>query len=456
MKIIEGCGVVTVDAARTIHSEASIVIDSDRIAAIGSVDDMRQQYPQAQFIDARRKVAFPGFVNIHTHTVLTMLRGSTEDLGAGSSLYGQMYPMRRVSTAEDRYALGMLGCLEGLRFGTTTIVENYQGSTDVVPAIKQLRMRAVVSEMVNDAVMADIRKGRYEYSAEQADRQMQTAVDLIDRWHGAENGRITCQVSAHAPDTTTRPVLEMLRDFAEQRDLGLHIHLAQSPREVAQVEAREGMRPVEFLASTGYMTPRTVAAHCIYVRPEEIQLIGASGMTVAHCAVVFAKGGVVGPIMGMQAAGANIALGSDNMSEDMIEVARVAMIANRIREMHGSLPQRPNSEEVLEWMTINGAKALGLDHEIGSLEVGKKADIVLIDTRRPHLTPFYNPVTELIHYGLSSDVDTVYVDGEVLVEDGKVLVVDELEVIGAAQRQADDFWRRFEAMYGSRVMSADA
>src|SRR5690606_37389636 len=121
-----------------------------------------------------------------------------------------------------------------------------------------------------------------------------------------------------------------------------------------------------------------------------------------------------------------------------------------------SLPQQPNSEEVLEWMTINGAKALGLDHEIGSLEVGKKADIVLIDTRRPHLTPFYNPVTELIHYGQSSDVDSVYVDGEALVEGGRVLVVDELDIVDAAQRQADDFWRRFEAMYGGRVMSADA
>jgi 5-methylthioadenosine/S-adenosylhomocysteine deaminase len=285
---------------------------------------------------------------------------------------------------------------------------------------------------------------------------MQTAIDLVERWHGAENGRITCQLSAHAPDTCTRTVLEMVRDEAQRRNLGLHIHLAQSQREVAQVEAREGMRPVEFLATTGFLTPRTIAAHCVYIRPNEVQLIGQSGTTVAHAALVFAKGGVIAPITALQAAGANVALATDNMSEDMVEVARTALIIHRIRELHGTLPQLPISEEILDWMTINGARALGLDHEIGSLEVGKKADIILIDYRKPHLTPFYNPVRELVNYGLASDVDSVFVDGEPLVRDGTVLVIDEQEVVSAAQRQADDFWGRFVAAYGARVMPPEA
>jgi 5-methylthioadenosine/S-adenosylhomocysteine deaminase len=455
MKIFDGCHVITVDANRTEHRDGAIAVDGDRIAAVGPSVTVKRQYPDAEIIDARGKVAFPGFVNIHTHTVLTMLRGSCEDLGGNGALYGQMYPMRRILNQEHRQALGLLGCVEALRFGCTTIVENYQGATDVAPAIKTLRVRGVLSEIVNDGVMHMIGMGQYEYSREQADRQMQTAIDMVEKWHGTENGRITCQLSAHAPDTCTREVIEMVRDEAESRDLGLHIHLAQSPREVAQVERREGMRPVEFLATTGFLGPRTIAAHCVQTAPHEVAIFGKTGATVAHCAFVFAKGGSVAPILGLEGAGANIALGSDNMSEDMIQVLRSAMIGNRMRESNVRntyLPSRPSSYEMLEWMTMGGARALGMENEIGSLEPGKKADITILDYRKPHLTPHYDAVGMLAHYALSSDVDTVVVDGEALVEGGVVKVIDETEVMAEAQRQADDFWGRFEAEYGGRVM----
>lgn len=455
MKIFAHCHVVTVDADHTEYSNGAIAIENERIAAIGPSETICQRYPDAEIIDARGKVAFPGFINIHTHTVLTLLRGSCEDLGGGGALYGQMFPMRRILNQQDRTTLGLLGCVEALRFGTTCLVENYEGSTDVVPSIDQLKIRGVVSEIVNDGVMHRIAVNKYEYSMEQAHQRMQAAVDQVEKWHGHDNGRIQCQMSAHAPDTCTREVLEMVRDEAEKRDLGLHIHLGQSPREVAQVEAREGMRSVEFLETTGFLGPRTIAAHCIQVMPNEVAILGKTGTTVAHCAFVFAKQGYMAPILGLEGAGANIALGSDNMSEDMLQVMRTALTGNRIRESgvrNASLPPRPSSYQLLEWMTINGARALGMDHEIGSLEAGKKADITIIDYRKPHLTPRYDPVGMLSHYALSSDVDTVVVNGEILVEDGVVKVIDELEVVDAAQEQADDFWRRFEAEYGSRVV----
>jgi 5-methylthioadenosine/S-adenosylhomocysteine deaminase len=450
MKILVGCGVITVDEARTVHPRAAIAIDGDRIAAIGPEGDLRQRYPDAEQIDAAGRVAFPGFVNLHTHTVLTILRGRSEDLG-GASLYGQMYPMKQLLTSDDRYALGMLGCLEALRGGTTCLVENYEGATDVVPAIEQLGLRAVVSEIVNDAVMVEIRRGRYEFSTAQAERQLQASLDLVERWHGAQQGRISCQLSAHAPDTCSRGLLEQLRDLAAARDLGLHVHLAQTAEEVAQVEQREGMRSAEFLASAGFLGPRTVAAHCIHLQPHEVQLVGRSRTNVAHNAVINAKRGKAAPVMALQAAGATIGLGSDNMWEDMVEVARTALMVNRVREANGT---RPSSHDVLEWLTIGGARALGLDDEIGSLEAGKKADIVLVDVRKPHLAPLFDPVASFIHAGLSSDVDMVFVDGRLVVRDGVVLTADTQEVIRNAQRQAGEFWQRFERAYGSFVMPA--
>jgi 5-methylthioadenosine/S-adenosylhomocysteine deaminase len=208
MRIIDNCGVVTGDAQRTIYNEgAAIAIDGDRIVAIGTSEEIRRQYPDAGVVDMRGKIAFPGFVNLHTHTVLTVLRGLAEDQGP-HSLYGQMYPMKSVIQDEHRYALGMLGSLDTLRSGTTTMVENYEGSTSVAPAVQKLGIRAVISEVANDAVMVNIRRGRYEFSEEQGEQQLNAVADLVENWHGAEDGRITCQVSAHAPDTCSRDLLQ--------------------------------------------------------------------------------------------------------------------------------------------------------------------------------------------------------------------------------------------------------
>jgi 5-methylthioadenosine/S-adenosylhomocysteine deaminase len=449
MKILNNIGVVVGDAERTVYNEgAAIAIDGDRIAAVGKSDDIAIQYPDAEVLDLRGKIAFPGFVNLHTHTVLTVLRGLAEDQGP-HSLYGQMYPMKSVIQDEHRYALGMLGSVDTLRSGTTTMVENYQGSTAVAPAVQKLGIRGVISEVANDAVMVNIRRGRYEFSEEQGERQLQAVADLVETWHGADNGRITCQVSAHAPDTCSREMLQKVIALGEKYDVGLHIHLAQTQPEVAQVQAREGMRSVEFLDSVGFLGPRTVAAHCVFINANEIQLLGRSRTSIAHNSLMNARRGKAAPAMHLEAAGANIGLGSDNMHEDMVSVLRTALVMNRVREGDGSIP---DSYHVLDWLTMGGARALGMEDQIGSLEPGKKADITLIDFRQPHLQPLIDPVVNFVHNGHARDVDMVLVDGEVVVRDGKTVNVDEQDVIDHANEMARDFWTKFQAEFGGTVM----
>ncbi len=448
VNVLDQCTIATVDPERRILHDGAIAFE-ERIVAIGPSDEIRSAYQEANIIDARGRVVFPGFINTHTHTVLSILRGQAEDLG-GHSLYGQMYPMKSLLTAEDRYVMGMLGCLEGLRFGTTCITENYEGATDVAPAIEKLGMRGVVSEIVNDAVMVEIRRGRYEFSKAQAEQQLERALDLVDLWHGFDDGRITVQLSAHAPDTCSRELLEQIREISDQRSLGRHIHLAQTQQEIDQVERREGMRSAEFLETTGFLGPRTIAAHCVHLMPHEIELVGKSGTNVAHCALIIGKRGSNAPILGLEAAGANIGMGSDNMSDDIVDTTRHAMISNRVREHSGTTP---HSHHALDWLTIGGAKAVGLDHEIGSLETGKKADITVVDFRQPHLTPVFDPVANFIHCGLGSDVEMVFVDGKQLVASGKVQTIDTADVIAAAQQQATYFWQRFDDQFGGTVMS---
>ncbi|MFW6074850.1 MAG: amidohydrolase family protein [Chloroflexota bacterium] len=449
MRILDNCGVVVGDAARTVYNEgAAITIDGDRIAAVGAVEEIRNTYPDAERIDMRGKIAFPGFVNMHTHTILTVLRGLAEDQGP-HSLYGQMYPMKTVIQDEHRYALGMLGSVDALRSGTTTMVENYEGSTAVAPAIQKLGIRAVISEVANDAVMVNIRRGRYEFSEEQGESQLQAVSDLVEKWHGAENGRITCQVSAHAPDTCSRSLLEKVVALGEQYDVGLHIHLAQTPPEVAQVQQREGLRSVEYLDSVGFLGPRTVAAHCVYISPKEIQLLGRSRTNVAHNALMNGRRGKAAPAMHLEAAGANIGLGSDNMHEDMVSVLRTALVINRFKENDGTTP---DSYHVLDWLTMGGARSLGMEQEIGSLEPGKRADITLVDFRQPHLQPLIDPVVTFVHNAHGTDVDSVLVDGEFVVRDGKTVNVDAHDVIDHANEMARDFWTKFQAEYGGTVM----
>ncbi len=245
-------------------------------------------------------------------------------------------------------------------------------------------------------------------------------------------------------------MLERLVEISDARNLGRHIHLAQTPKEVSQVELLHGMRPAELLDDTGFLGRRAIAAHCVHILPHEIEMIGRSGTTVAHCAVINGKRGKAAPIMGLEAAGANIALGSDNMSEDMVDVARHAMYANRVREDIGTLP---SSHDVVAWLTINGARAVGLEDKIGSLEAGKQADITVVDFRKPHLTPVFNPVANFAHNAIGADVEMVFVAGKQLVANGEVQTVDTAEVIREGQLQAEDFWKRFSAQFGGAVMS---
>lgn len=449
-RLIVGATVVTMDPERRVLPDGAIAIEGDRIAAVGERGALEAAYPTAERLDATGMVAFPGFVNIHTHTMLTVLRGRAEDLGA-DSLYGQMYPLRSLLGPSERGALGLLGLVESVRFGSTTTLENFVGLADLAPAAERLGARVVLSETVNDAVLPRIRTGAYSFSAEQGERQLAAALALADRWHGRADGRIQVIMAAHAPDTCSPELLLRVKAEARRRGLPVTLHLAQTEQEVQQVERRHGCRSVELLDRIGFLGPDVIAAHCIQVTDAEIALLGRAGITVAHCAAIAAKRGRTARVWDMRDAGANVALGTDNMSEDIVEVLRHALVMGRIVRRSGT---DPNPWAILEAATLGGARALGLEREIGSLEPGKQADIVLMDYRQPHLTPSYpdSVVPLLVHCALGSDVHTVLVAGRTIVEAGRVVTVDQAAVIREGQAAADLVWARFEAEHGARVM----
>ena len=435
--------VVTSDAARTVHHEASIVVDGDRIVAIGPTADLDARFPGAERIDGRGKAVFPGLVNCHTHLWFTVARGIQEDFGFPSTL---RFPttVQAMLSAEELTVFAMLGALECLRGGNTTMLEIGTRVPDYAKQVAATGLRVVFGQTSADLEPAGIPDNRFVYSPALAEKTLRSVDDVISAWHGAEKGRITCIVAAHASEACSPELLRAARALAERRDVGTTIHLGQSHWEVQAVVNVRGVHPAEYLFQHDFLSPRLVAAHCRFMTPGEISHLGRRRASVSHNAAMAARRAAAPPIQALAATGCNIAIGTDNMAHDMLEAMRTALFVERISRQDG---ERPWPEDVLEWGTRHGANALGLGTDVGSLEVGKKADLIVLDARRPHLVPTLRIVSGWIHNGQAGDVQSVMVDGRWLMRDGKVLTVDEADIVTRAEEIGRRVWRQLVDRY---------
>ena len=266
---------------------------------------------------------------------------------------------------------------------------------------------------------------------------LQQGVELVENWHGRSNGRITCRLGPHAPDTCSTIYLELIQTTANNLDLGLVTHVAQSKREVKEIMARSGKSPVAYLEELGLLGPQMIAGHCIYVSEADIDILARTKTHVSHQSGSNSKGGMMAPIKRMLDKGVNVGLGTDNMAGDMVEVMRLAVLVARMLDQdHNAL----YAMDALRMATLNGAKALGLENEIGSVEAGKKADLVVMNLRKPHLAPLVDPVANIVHNGLGSDVEMVVVDGHILLEDGTPQTINEQALLREVQGVARRLW----------------
>jgi cytosine/adenosine deaminase-related metal-dependent hydrolase len=264
--------------------------------------------------------------------------------------------------------------------------------------------------------------------------------ELHAAWHGKNDGRISVFPAAGLAENSSPELLTAVRAFAEKHDLGYTIHLSQSRAEVEYMRRHHGMSPVAFLAKHNFLGPRLFAAHCRYVDDADIALLGKSGTIVSHQAGMAANRGVIPPIPALRAAGCPIANGTDNNTNDMFEVMRIALLTERIRRDDEFPGVRPQPEDMLEDATLGGARAVRQEKTIGSLEVGKKADLLVLDTQRAHIVPAVRIVSAWIHNGQPADIESVMVDGTFLMRDRKILTVDEPRTIAEADRVGRRVW----------------
>lgn len=384
----------------------------------------------------------PGFVNPHMHSILSMVRGVAVDLGFAPS-YTPGIPKGTEVNPEQARALARLGALEAMLFGSTLVGDNFVHADISTEAMLELGLRLAPSWRIHDVDFAQVAHGRWQYDPAIGERTLGAGLALYERWKA--HPRVTVNLAAHAVDTCSNPFLAQIAAEAQRRDLVVSTHLGQSQVEVQRVQERTGKTSVQVLDEVGLLNHRLMGGHCIYVTPEDLQRMARAGAHAVHIPKCNITSGRMANTPAIMRAGVNMALATDTQHGDMVELMRWALNTARVQE--GGVSDEFQPRHVFHMATMGGAKALGLDHQIGSIQLGKCADLVLIDANRPHLVPHVNPLGNLVHTGQGRDVSMVIIDGEVVVENGRPTRVDMQEVCAEAEAACRQLWQAHGKTY---------
>ncbi len=440
--VIHGAAVATVDADDTVIYDSAVAVEADRIAAGGPSRGILAPPPEAELVDGDGKAVMPGFANVHTHLYMTLARGIYEDLSPPhrppftSGL--APLPLPPLDPGEHR-VFCQLGVLEAIRSGTTAILEDATGIESYVEDMAATGGRFLLTERAWDKAKGSIGDpSPFEVDRKLGERCLARIEALHHKRHGMADGRIRGGVSAWAPDMCSPELLRDVRVLQQKLDTVATIHLNQIWGEVAAVKAVRGRLPTEYLDDLGFLNDRLVAAHCRCMEPQEEERLGRAKVSVAFNSAIAARRGLSPRIADLEQAGCNIAMGTDNMAEDMVEVVRTGLFMERVRRQDG---RRPTPEQVHRWATVNGYRAMGIP-DGGALIPGNKADLIMIDLRRAHLVPVMRVVSDYVHQGQGRDVEAVMVDGRWVMRGGEVLTMDEERIVADAQRIGKIAWRR--------------
>ncbi len=448
--------VVTMDAGRRIIRGGAVALDGTKIVDVGKSVDLERKYSAETVIDAKDKVVLPGFVNVHTHAGSAINRGVCDDLP--NVLHTIFLPLNAQQTKEDHQRIARAGLLDDIRFGSTCVGDDLALAGD----IEKTGLRAVLNLSTRDADVSSYDFAhhlRYVYEPEIGEKLLKEGLDAMKIWDGAGNGRITCTFGPHAPDYCSKELLERVRDLANKHRKRVTIHLAQNPQEVHQVQSLYSKTPVQFLKDIGFLGPDVYAAHCTYVTLDDIEILKETDTKICHSPMNQARlHGCSAPVLKWIDDGITVGVCTNGAgSGDMLEVGRAALTLQRVRAgqsyahylIRGGPPPKPM--KILEMMTIDAARVLGLEKEIGSLEVGKKADVILLDIKKPHLTPMIDPIGSIIHYAFGSDVDTSIIDGKIVMENTMIRNVNEQEVLEQAQEAGERTYAKFQEKFRDHI-----
>ena len=418
--VIEGGIVLTMVEEKPPIRDARLTIRGNRIVDIG-----RGGCPVpsgAEVIDAREGLIMPGLVNAHGHTAMTLFRGFADDLPLEEWLFKKIFPAESAYLNPDSVYWGaLLGCAEMIASGTTTISDGYFFQDATAAAFQRAGLRALVAQGVIDFPAPGV---------PDPSENLHAGRRFIEKWRNVSDlirPGLFCHSLTTCSEKTLRAAMEISREFS----LPLQIHLSETKAEAEEVFSRTGARAAFYLERTGLLIEGLIAVHGVHLDDEEIGLLGRRRAGVVHCPesnMKLASG--VARISRMAEMGVTLGLGTDGAaSNNDLDLFREMDTAAKLGKLHTLNPMKMDAHTVLKMATIGGAKLLGLEREIGTLEVGKKADVIVVDLRSPHLAPLYNPLSSLVYSASGGDVKDSLVDGKILMKDRKITCLDCEEIM---------------------------
>lgn len=417
--VIENALVVLPEGSEDVIQETSLYIEGDKIAGIG---DMPAGFTADKVIDGTDKLVIPGLINCHTHSYMSFMRNVADDLSFMDWLFGTIDPIEQQMTDEDTYWGANLAIIEMMKSGTTCFNDMQMNIHQTTRAVKESGMRAVICRGLVGSGNDEAGQSRLRQAYEERD-----AAQDCDR--------LTFKLGPHAPYTCDDEFLKIVAAEAKKEKMGIHVHLSESESEISQIQEKYGCTPIALAEKCGIFDVPAIAAHCVQVTDEDIAILKRKNVSVVtNPASNMKLGNGFAPIAKMLDAGINVCLGTDGAaSNNCLNLFHELSLLTLIHKGTGKTPQCVSAKEGFRIATINGAKALGLEKEIGSIEAGKKADLAILDLNTPSLTPRNNLIAGLSYSANGSEVDTVIINGQITMENRKILTVDEKLVYGKIQ-----------------------
>ncbi|MFZ3129665.1 MAG: amidohydrolase [Desulfosporosinus sp.] len=422
-KLILRAMVLPMTGPDVFYPQGEIAIENDRIVSVGAPGSVPAGFIPDRILELPNDVVMPGLINTHTHAAMTLLRSYADDLPLMPWLNEKIWPFEEKLTEEDIYWGTALALCEMIRSGTTTMLDMYLSMDQVAEAALRAGTRAVLSR----GLVGNNPNGN---------RALEENIELVRRYHGAGNGRVSIMFGPHAPYTCSAEYLQRVKVEADRLGVGIHIHVAETKDEIKMIGEKYGKTPVQWLDELGLFGGHVVAAHCVHLTPEDMDILAGRHVCVAHNAESNMKlSSGTAPITELRAKGVVIGLGTDGASSnnnlDLFGEMRSAALQQKLRVDSTVLP----AYEVLEMATLGGAQTLGLE-DIGMLAPGFKADIITIDMDQPHFYPRFSIPAHLVYVAHAGDVRTVMVDGTIIMEERKLLTMEAGKVCQEVETRA--------------------
>jgi len=442
--LIENGTIVTVDDNDRIFNPGYLLIEADHIAAVGQGQAPAELRHRADvFIDASLMAVMPGMVNAHTHLFQTFIRGLADDKPLLDWLAGAIWPVAKALTEQEAYLAAMLGLVENIRSGCTSVNDHHYIHTD--PGNDDAVFRAAEESGIRFMMARGWADMNYhEAFMEAEDHIIKEMARLRQTWHGRHDNRLRLQFGPLIPWGCSDETMRRTFQLAKEWGLGTHIHVAESRAEVEIDLQKRGLRHIEWMDSLGVLDSSVQLVHSVWLNDEELAMIAKHQAIVVHCPVanMYLASGVA-RVPEMLQSGITVALGTDgpgsNNSQDMMETLKVTALLHKVNTLDAMilLP-----EAVLRMVCRGGAESFGLPDQIGSLEIGKKADVVLVDLNTPFAMPVHRVPSALVYNINAREVDTVIVNGEILMQDKKILFVDEEALLDKARQACEELFKR--------------